>query len=337
MKSWGETERIFREIHALMGAGRACALATLVRLEGSGYRRPGAKLLIRDDGSPAGQVSGGCLESDLRERAQRLLSARGAPELVHYDTGGNEDTLWGLGLGCNGKLDIFLQRIAPDDPVEQLPALLARLSGDEAFALSTPLEGPGAGRIAPGPPLPVGQTGIAAESGVPMFVDHLAPPPDVVVVGAGDDAMPLVRLAARAGFRVTLVDHRAAYATAARFPDAASLVVARPGSAGLEAPGGARTYAVVMNHALALDKAWALHFAATAAPYIGLLGPAKRRDEILAALPPEGRARVYGPIGLDIGAEGAEQIAIGIVAEILALDAGRAAGFLRGSSGPLHV
>lgn len=337
MKSWRETAQIFREIETLLAAGRAGALATLVKLEGSGYRRPGAKLLIREDGSVVGQVSGGCLENDLRERALRQLANRGEPELVHYDTGGDEDTLWGLGLGCNGKLDVFIQRIAPDDPVDQLPAILERLSGIEAFALRTLLDGREAGRISLGPPFTDERSGIMLDGDGRMFVDHLEPPPDVVIVGAGDDAIPLVRLATEAGFRVTLVDHRASYATAARFPDAASIAVTRPESAGSAVPGNAQTYAVIMNHALTFDKAWAARFAATAAPYIGLLGPARRRDEILAGLPPESHARIHGPIGLDIGADDAAQIAISIVAEILAVDGRRSAGFLRGASSPLHA
>ena len=336
MKSWRETALVFREIETLLAAGRAGALATLVNLEGSGYRRPGAKLLIREDGSMLGQVSGGCLENDLRERALRLLANRGEPELVHYDTGGNEDTLWGFGLGCNGTLEIFLQRIAPDDPVEQLPTILERLSGGEAFVLRTLLDGREAGRITLGPPFTDERSGIMLDGDGRVFVHYLEPPPDVVIVGAGDDAIPLVRLAAETGFRVTLVDHRAAYATATRFPDALSIVIARPETAGSAVPGTAQTYAVIMNHALTLDKAWAARFAATAAPYVGLLGPAKRRDEILADLPPESHGRIYGPIGLDIGADDAAQIAVSIVAEILAVDGRRAAGFLRGTANPLH-
>lgn len=336
MKSWRETSLVFGEIEALLAARRACALATLVKLEGSGYRRPGAKLLIRDDGTLLGQVSGGCLENDLRERATRLIKTGGEPELIRYETGGDEEILWGLGLGCNGVLDIFLQRIAPDEPVEQLPLIRERLAGFESFALRTLIDGPEAGRITVGPPFTDERSGIMLDEAGRMFVDHLEPPPDLVVVGAGDDAIPLVTFGAAAGFRVTVVDHRPAYATAARFPDASAIVVARPDDAHPAIPANMQTFAVVMNHALALDRAWVARFAATAAPYIGLLGPAKRRDEILAELPAGVSARVYGPIGLDIGAEGAEQIAISALAEMLALHAGRPAGFLRDRTAPLH-
>lgn len=336
MKSWHETSRIYDAIARAQAAGEPSALATLVRIEGSSYRRVGAKLLIRADGALCGQVSGGCLEQDLKERALRLLAEDGEPELVRYDTGADDQTLWGLGLGCNGRLDVFLQPLPARDDTGIVAEVRRRLAGLEAFALRTTLDGREAGRIVTGPPFTDEMSGIVAAEGARDYVDHLEPPADLVVIGAGDDAIPLVRIAAQAGFRVTVVDHRAAYLDAARFPDAAQLVQARPGDSAALAPLHAQTYAVVMNHALELDRAWALRLADTPAPYFGLLGPRARRDEIVAALPEAARARAYGPVGLDIGAEGAEQIAISIVAEALAVEAGRAGGSLRNRGGAIH-
>lgn len=334
MKTWQETARVYAEMARLLAAGQRCALATLVRLEGSSYRRPGAKLLIREDGALLGNVSGGCLENDLRERAQAVLR-NGACELVHYDTGGDENVVWGLGLGCNGKLDIFVQPCPPGGDAAVAADLARRLDGHEAFALRTRLDQPGQGRISAGPPGD-GPPGIVDDADGQVFVETLEPPADLVVIGAGDDAVPLVRLAAEAGFRVTLVDHRSAYLRPELFPAARRLVTARAQGGLADLPAHARTFVVVKNHAIGADKEWARLYAATPAPYIGLLGPKARRDDILASLPDEARPRAYGPIGLDLGAEGAEQIALSIVAEALAVHAGRAGGSLRARAAPIH-
>lgn len=334
MKTWQETARVFGEMAALLAAGRGCALATLVRLEGSSYRRPGAKLLIRDDGSLVGNVSGGCLEADLRERALALIR-NGGTEQVHYDTGGDENVVWGLGLGCNGKIDIFVQACPPGGQADLVDQVVRRLNGNEPFALRTCLDGAEAGGVAVGPPSD-GAMGVVMDRGGRTFLEVLEPPADFVVVGAGDDAVPLVRLSAEAGFRVTLVDHRPAYLQRDLFPQAHRLVQARAEDGLGALPAHGRTFVVVKNHAIAPDKAWALLYAAAPVPYIGLLGPKARRDDILASLPETARGRAYGPIGLDLGAEGAEQIAISIVAEALAVHAGRAGGSLRARAAPIH-
>lgn len=334
MKTWQETALVFAEMSRLMALGRRCALATLVRLEGSSYRRPGAKLLIRDDGSLLGNVSGGCLESDLRERAQGVLRT-GACELVHYDTGGDENVVWGLGLGCNGKIDLLVQPCPPGGDATRVADVSRRLDGHTAFSLRTRLDAPGQGELAVGAPGD-GAPGVVEEHGARFFLETLHPPADFVVIGAGDDAVPLVRAAADAGFRVTLVDHRSAYLRTELFPAARRLVTARAANGLEDLPAHARTFVVVKNHAIGADKEWARLYAATPAPYIGLLGPKARRDDILASLPEAARPRAYGPIGLDLGAEGAEQIALSIVAEALAVQAGRAGGHLRARTAPIH-
>ncbi len=336
MKSWQETTRIFTEVKRCFDADEAVALCTLVRIEGSSYRRPGAKLLIRAGGSLLGQVSGGCLEIDLRERAQHMLAKSAPPALIHYDTGADDNTLWGLGLGCDGKLDAFLQRLDPKRDTHAVEKIMARLIGQDAFALRTLLDGSRAGAISVGPPAPDGKSGIVAANGAREFVDYLEPPPDLVVIGGGDDSIPLVALAADAGFRLTVVDHRSAYLTPERFPDAHRRVHLRAEAGPGSLPAHAYTFVVIKNHAITIDKAWAAQFAQTGVPYIGLMGPQSRREDILESLPPESRDRVFGPTGLDIRAEGSMQIAISIVAELLAVYAGRTGGFLRQRAGSIH-
>ncbi len=332
MKTWQETARVYSELAGRLADGRATAVATLVRLEGSSYRRPGAKLLIGDDGALVGNVSGGCLEEDLRERGRRAL-ATGKPEAVHYDTGSDENVVWGLGLGCDGRLDLWLQPFRPGDQTAAIEAVRERLRGDQPFAIRLSLTD---GELHV---VEVGEksvTGLIEESPARYFLDVLHPPPDLVVVGAGEDARPLVRLAAEVGFRVTVVDHRNAFLAADRFPAAHRRIQARPEGGLRDLPARANTLVVLMTHAVKLDKAWAQAYAATPVAYLGLLGPQARRDEILAQLPASARAQAYGPIGLDVGAEGVEQIAVSIVAEALAVQAGRTGGSLRERTKPLH-
>lgn len=303
MRAWREAVQVCEEMARLRAAGRRCALATLTRVRGSAYRRPGARLLIAEDGRWLGNLSGGCLEADLRERAQRVM-ATGHAEPVHYTTGGDTDLAWGLGLGCSGELDVWLE----PGPVPALDELRARLRGEESVCIR------------------------AGD-----FAQQLEPPPHLLVAGAGDDAVPLVRYAAEAGFRVWVLDHRADDRWAAQFPDAWRRVRARPETPPDDLPHGDRVLAVVKNHHLALDSAWAERLAAAGVRYLGLLGPRARREEILARLPAGARAVAYGPAGLDVGAEGPEQVALSIVAELLAVWTGRSGGFLRERAAPLHT
>lgn len=336
MKTWRETNAVFSEAARVLHEGESVAIATLIRIEGSSYRRVGARLLIRRDGFILGQVSGGCLEADLRERAMRMIAEEGEPEVVRYDTGADENVVWGLGMGCNGRLDVFLQVLSPpEDPV--IARIRERFAGIDSFAIRTMLDGPEAGRMLVGPPFTDEKSGIVIDDGERMFVHHLDAPPHLVVVGAGEDAIPLVRIAADVGFRVTVVDHREAALSAANFPTARKLIHARPDAVPADVPGNIQTYAVLKTHNFELDRDWLAHFARTGAPYIGLLGPRSRRDKLASELPLEAQARVFGPVGLDIGAEGAEQIAISILAEILALESGRTAGFLRDRATPIHA
>ena len=303
MTSWREAEQVFAEMERLRAAGRRCALATLTRTRGSAYRRAGARLLIRDDGTWLGNVSGGCLEADLRERALRAMQT-GRPETVHYVTGGDTDVAWGLGLGCNGELELHLE----PGPHGGTGDVLRQLRGEEPVKIR------------------------AGD-----FEQTLEPPPHVLVAGAGDDAVPLVRLAAESGFRVWVLDHRRDWLRRELFPEAWRVCASRPESPPADLPRGARALAVVKNHHLELDRAWALRFAEAGVRYLGLLGPRARREEILKSLPAAARAAVFGPAGLDIGAEGPEQIALCIVAELLAVIAGRGGGFLRDRAAPLHA
>ena len=137
MKQWQETSQIVGRIAKVSASGERAALATVVRIAGSSYRRPGAKLLIEPVGGQSGGVSGGCLEADVRETALKVL-AEGQPRIRHYDTSTDEDALWGLGLGCNGAIDVFIQAVTPGG-LKAMVHIRDLLEGDSEFAISTVL------------------------------------------------------------------------------------------------------------------------------------------------------------------------------------------------------
>lgn len=361
MKHWQETSRIFQAVARLADEGRRAAVATVVRIRGSAYRRPGAKMLIADDGALGGSVSGGCLEADVREVALSVIRTA-TPRLLHYETGDDDQTPWGLGLGCSGAVDIFVQPASAPDLREAAAAVGILLQGDAPFTVSTVVRGSvGLGRVvvvgAEGKL--AGSTGdavldravatraqeilVAGESQlhelemVQVFTEVQLPPPNLLILGAGGDARPLAAYAAEAGFRVTVVDHRRAYLESGHYPVDTRLVHARCDDPSADLPLGPRTYAVVKTHSLAHDREWMRQLLASDVPYIGVLGPRARIEAVLRQLGAEGNDRVFGPVGLDLGAEGAEQIALSIVAELLAVWSGREPGHLREKEGAIHA
>ena len=355
MKHWQETGQILERVVRLGQAGRRCALATVTAIEGSAYRRPGAKLLVEEDGTAHGGVSGGCLEEDVRQTGLEVLRS-GRARQRRYATGDDEtNNVFGFGLGCDGKVDVFVQPVSSEAACGVWTQVLELLQGDSPFALSTPLDEGGssevvvigeAGRVAgaaaaeleaeAAAALRVGRSSRRTLGSRAVFTEVLLPPPKLVVCGAGDDARPLVSYAAAAGFRVVVVDHRSAYLTAARVPEAWRRLALRPHEPG-ELPSGRDTYAVVMTHSLRRDTEWVRRLLETEASYIGLLGPRARTSRILDAVGAEARGRVFGPVGLDLGADGPEQVALSIVAELLAVRSGREPRHLRERELALHA
>ncbi len=359
MKQWQETLQILRRLEDVTRAGRDMALATVVRIEGSSYRRPGAKLLIEAEGATLGGVSGGCLEADVREVGLGSLRTH-CSSLRHYDTGGDENVVWGLGLGCDGAVDVFVQPLTDPDIRSLLVRVKELLTGDDPVALCTIIDGPDLGQClaVTGREVLDASNGDAGshgdivrraraclESGHSqledlsagrVFIEILLPPPRLLVVGAGDDAMPLVRYAADVGFRVTVVDHRSAFLERERFPTAVDLVNVRPEDGLDEWRTESQNLAVVMTHSLGLDRSWVEVLSKTPIRYIGLLGPRARTEKIVEELGGDG-SRVFGPVGLDLGADGPEQVALSIVGELLAVHAGREPRHLRNRQSGIHV
>jgi xanthine/CO dehydrogenase XdhC/CoxF family maturation factor len=361
MNHWKETAEILSRLAELKAAGRRAALATVVRIVGSAYRRPGAKFLIEESGDTLGSVSGGCLEADVREVAMGVL-ATGTPSLRHYSTGADEDIVWGLGLGCNGMVDVFIQPATEGPLAEQADRLRDLLTGDAPFALLTAVEGEGFGAmlvLAPdgrahgslgaadldqlaaeqaGRLIVAGRSSVQTIAGRGVFCEVLPPPPHLIVCGAGEDAKPLVAYAADAGFRVTVVDHRPALLDPAAFPQASRLLQARA-EEGVALPPAERSLAVVKTHSLAQDREWVRRLLAAGLPYVGALGPRLRTESILKDIGASAvdAERVFGPVGLDLGADGPRQVAISIVAELLAFISRREPRHLAERKEPIHA
>jgi xanthine dehydrogenase accessory factor len=331
-----------RERHA----GRAVALAVVVHTNGSTYRKPGALMLIAADGEYAGLLSGGCLESDLHEHALQVMTS-GKAKLITYDTGGSDDLLWGLGVGCEGTMQILLLRAGPENGWQPLELFSTAYRQHERVVAAVVVAAPDSA-LPPGSivmsdgckggqfvPLPL-QDGIQAlltralETGRPtglggsgealrVLALPLALPPRLLLLGGGPDAQPLVDLAARLSWHVTVYDHRSAYAQSVRFPQAEQVVLGRPEALLETMDLGRFEAAVVMSHHLASDLSYLRALSASRIPYIGLLGPANRREKLLADLGAAAaglNGRLSSPIGLNIGGRAPESIALSIVAEI---------------------
>ena len=333
-------------------AGRPLALGVLVHTSGSTYQKPGALILIAASGDYAGLISGGCLEGDLSEHARQVM-ADGKARSVRYDLRGPQELLWGLGLGCEGTMRIVLLRAGPENDWQPLQYLAAALRSHRPAAIGIVCDSSRSdvpvGTLVLPDRMPAAaplshvrlQTALARAAGDPdglwyaseardveLFLLPLALPPRILVLGAGPDAVPVVDLAVRLNWKVTLVDHRAAYASRTHFPCAEQLlhVHAQELPAALDL--GAFDAAVIMSHHLPSDLAYLRCLAPTAIPYLGLLGPAARRDKLLGDLGAEAaglRGRLHAPIGLPLGGRTPEAIALAIVAQLQAfLHAGAA-------------
>jgi len=333
---WAPMKELQAIVRHLCASGSASVLATLVSVEGSSYRRAGARMLVAEGEGRMGAISGGCLEEDLLEHAKRV-AASGRPELVLYDTSAENDLVWGVGLGCHGVVRVLLEPLAPR------PAWAAAVAQNMRAGRPTPLE-----VVWRGPPQSLGTrlrpgSGAAApEEGV--FHETVEPPTALAIFGAGDDAMPLCRMAAELGWSVTVADPRRSMASAARFPGAAGLVLGPAEDLVARAAPRTGSLAVVMTHRYREDVPLLRQLLPLPLAYLGLLGPRLRAERILGDLARDGfgvteqmRSMLHAPVGLDLGSEGPEAVALSILAEMSAALAGRDARPLRERTLPIHA
>ena len=339
MKGWSETRQVYAALAAACAHRRRAALATVIRVRGSAYRHPGAKLVVVEDDTHVGNVSGGCLEGDVREVARRVI-ASGRAERRSYCGGADEIAAWDLGVGCEGEVELLIEPLA-----EPRPAMQAALAAETPFVTVTALVGDvvtgfevitGAAAVA----LIAGGTRLATDGDAARFIEVHEPAPRLVIVSAGDDAVPLARLGDLVGFRVVVVDRRPGLLTAARFPAPIRRVEAAADEVMARLALGADDAVVVMTHHFGDDTDYLDALRASPVHYLGLLGPRQRTERIVTRLEATGpfdRARLFGPVGLDIGTDGAEQVALAVVAEVLAVRSGRAARSLRDRIAPIHA
>jgi len=336
---------------------RKMALATVVRVDGSSYRRPGARMLVTDDSKITGAISGGCLEGDVMEKALFAM-ATGENKLISYDSTGEDDIQFGLHMGCNGVVYILFEPIKKDDP--QNPVELLRLisSAGEGAVLATLFSQK---KIQPGTRLlwlkdcmhsslpdhvqdlltePVNIAFAEKQSAFrdveidqlicTAFIEWIEPPVSVVIAGAGNDVQPLAEIAAMLGWSVTVADGRFHYALPGRFPHASKVLYSRTGDILSQIKTDSQTVFLLMSHNYNYDLGFLKQIVAHEFGYIGLLGPAQKRDRMLSDLGDQGiqlneeqLSKIHGPAGLDIGAENATEIALSIVAEVKAFVSGR--------------
>jgi len=370
-----ELKRLLAAYDKQKAVNGACALATVVRVEGSSYRRPGARMLANDNGQLTGTISGGCLEGDARRRAQQVMQ-RGKPEIVVYDsTDVDEDLEFGAQLGCQGKVHILLEPLDFGNPNNPLELLRETAMQADAVVLATVLASSDTDRVQVGSRLLLKADGKAKgtlttkaglhqniltdlqtllrdeqsahldyeKDGISLkiYAELIQSAPRLTIYGAGNDVQPLVRTAANLGWRVTVIDGRANLTLPHRFPEAEQVITLRVDE--LNPFMQQKGFAVLMSHNYHYDYGVLKQLSQVPqVHYIGLLGPRKKADLILTNLKEESietrslTERLFAPVGLNIGAEAADEIAIAVMAELLAVYHGHAGGFLRDLNGPIH-
>jgi xanthine dehydrogenase accessory factor len=357
-----ELEQILRLWKEAETSGEPAVLATVVKTSGSSYRLPGARLLLTPNGRRAGSISGGCLEDDLIKKAHWLTES--SPVIRKYDTTPDGEIASGFGLGCSGVVHVLLERLTPGNPgvlnvirdtrSERRPAVIAHLirpAGSAGQRLIIDQLGNVNHNLA--------DAGLASslerESRVSLserasrnvmvnqeteaFLEIVTPAVRLLVFGAGDDAVPVTELAKYLGWQVWVFDGRAHYARREKFPQADAVVVRSAGkSASPEIDGW--TAAVLMSHSYSQDLEMLRELSGTGLSYLGVLGPRKRTVQLLSDAGLDASTlgpTLHSPMGLDIGADGPEQVALAVIAEIQAALNGRTGGLLRERIGSIHA
>ncbi|NIJ52143.1 XdhC family protein [Dyadobacter arcticus] len=372
-----EINDIIKSYELAIIAGKKMALATVVHVEGSSYRRPGARMLVTDDGHLTGAISGGCLEGDALRKALLAISQQ-KNKLVTYDTTDENDTTLGVQLGCNGIVHILFEPIHTDqnnNPIELLKQVLVRRQNAVLVTLFSLNSRTG---LQPGTCflhlekdesvihhntephiiqelLAESQVAYAkADSFFKTFgfssqnltglIEYLNTPPSLVIAGAGNDIIPLVEMADILGWKTTVVDGRVAHATRQRFPKATKVIVTKAEDVLNHVQTDDRTFFLLMTHNYNYDLALLKQLITLEdCRYTGALGPKKKLERMFSELKIDGieitnlqKSKIYGPVGLDIGAETSEEIALSILAEIKAILSDRKGSSLREKPEPIH-
>jgi xanthine dehydrogenase accessory factor len=366
-----EFRTIVSEFRKIDFSKQKAALATVVKVRGSSYRSPGARMLITDDGRWVGSISGGCLEGDALRKARQVMTEK-KPMLVTYDTREESNQSLGIGLGCNGVIDVLIEPVDPADKKNPVKLFEDFIHTAEPVALATLFNGPfnigeklllnEAGEmlqkftneVLAG----VVKTDLAAlfESGkseaktysvedcsAEIFIELIQPSVSLIIFGGGFDARPVSQLAKSLGWEVMVTDECVAHIAPIFFPDADKLSLCQRQYIDRDFTITPYTACVLMSHNYEYDRDVLKKLIKTDTPYIGILGPRKRFDKMTAefsaeniTLTSEDVNRIHSPIGLDIGAETPDEIAVSIIAEVQGKFANRSGGFLKYRNGPIH-
>lgn len=323
--------------------GQSMVLVTVIGTRGSTYRKVGAMMLVAADGSMEGLISGGCLESDLSHHARRVMSD-GMSRIVVYDMSAADDLVWGLGLGCDGAIELLLQPICSDESPHPLrtvadsiglrrPILLALqatglrdgvASESQWATYDADHSASGADTLLTdvqlaGDHWPDWRCKVDRDDSSVRAVVNVVPDPSVLICGAGPDAVPVVAAIVNLGWRCIVVDHRPAFAKSSRFPAGTEVITTRPHDLSEFVDLDTLDAAVVMSHHLQNDADYLRQLVSHDLAYIGLLGPRARRQKLIDMAECEHTDALFGPAGLDIGAELPTSIALSIVAELHAV------------------
>lgn len=370
-----ETEDIIRSYYQAQKTGKKTVLATVVHVIGSSYRRPGARMLVTEDGELTGAISGGCLEGDAMRKALLAISQQ-QNKLVTYDTTDEEDNKLGIQLGCNGIVYILFEPIDVSKENHPIALLEKAATQTQSAVLVTlfSLDHPSAEQAgtcmlftAEQPYGGIADAGLQAaiekdvsivfhnnaslvkkypaadQSSITGFVELVQPPVELFIAGAGNDAFPLLNIAIIQGWHTTIIDGRKTHASLQRFPAAKKIMVGKPGEVIPQLQVNRQTMFVLMSHNYNYDLGMLRQLIKLPCRYIGVLGPKKKLEKMLDELRSEGMEigqeemeKIYGPVGLDIGAETAEEIALSIAAEIKAVLSDKNGSILRYKDGYIH-
>jgi len=357
MKEIRDILKAFDEAQQL---GKQTALATVVHVEGSSYRRPGARMLITEDGQLTGMISGGCLEGDALRKALLVMIEKKS-KLVTYDTMDDDDAKFGVGLGCNGIIQVLIEPIDITDPNNPIQFLKAANEKRQKAVLVTLFSlqdkiNPQYGTclllkqdktiinttsvlkdilIADASEALINQQSsfknyVSDNVNLTAFIEVIKPPVSLIIIGAGNDVIPLAKMADILGWEITIADGRPDYASKERFPYSCRLLISKPENVLEQVATDEQTVFVLMTHNYSYDKAMLRQLIQKNIVYIGMLGPKKKLQRIVDELKEEEiilteqqLSIIHSPVGLDIGAESSEEIALSVLAEIKALFAGR--------------
>lgn len=349
---------------------RKAALATVIKVHGSSYRSPGARMLITDDGRWIGSISGGCLEGDALRKARQVMTENLAMT-VTYDTREESNQNLGIGLGCNGVIDVLIEPVIPGAAGNPVTLFEGFLQTQKPLALATIF----LPKTHAGKKLLIDTAGVlhnsvsddfstslhadldrvfeskksetrqytTAEGEVHAFLELVQPVIKLILFGAGFDARPVSELAKSLGWEVEVTDECVAHIAPVFFPHADKLSLCQREFVERDFSITPYTACVLMSHNYEYDRDVLRTLLAKEPPYIGILGPRKRFDKMLDEFTREGLSlsrpqlqKIHSPIGLDIGAEAPDEIAVSIIAEIQSVFASRSGGFLKYRQGPIH-